>query len=172
MLNILFILLFSPSLLLVPIKSPPKPVKELEQEARECALLKVGEVGSVKCTVKIEALVKIQIFWVGWKFNFPSLMCVDVHGVFFSWHDATYKNGCTQRRFPILEGNKNPYGPPRSQMSKYSRNLILTVATMSDFIHLLSTGDHQLSFLAFHNQKCVLTCSHHHQIHLQNFTNW
>ena len=43
---------------------------------------------------------------------------------------------------------------------------------MSDFIHLLSTGDPQLSFLACHNQKCVLTCSHHHQIHLQNFTNW
>ena len=45
---------------------------------------KVGEVGTVKCTMKNEALVKIQIFWVGLEIQLsqPDVSCCS-RSVFF-----------------------------------------------------------------------------------------
>lgn len=95
-------LLFSPSSsLLGPIKNLPRNLPFTKRESRQGTwtrgkgvfVTKVGEVGSVKCTMNNEALVKIQIFLGGFgNSTFPAwCVLLFVHVVCFFWHDTTYK---------------------------------------------------------------------------------
>ena len=127
-------LLFSSSLLLVPIKSPrnlPFSKRESRQgtwtRGKGVCFTKVGEVGSAKCTMKNEALVKIQIFWVGLEIQLsqPDVSCCLFTVFFFDMIPPT-KMGAHKGGFQSWAGNKNPYGPPRSLgcPSRDSRNLL------------------------------------------------